>query len=70
MGYFQGYDNYEERCYYYSITKKCIHCGTIFIPKSPNQKYCSRENNPACDDDRISQKLWDNNKHPLQLNTK
>lgn len=32
--------------------KTCAYCGKPFIPNSPTQKYCSREDNPACDDER------------------
>lgn len=37
--------------------KICAHCGQPFTPNSPNQKYCSREDNPACADDRWLQGL-------------
>ena len=46
--------------------KICKHCGGEFWPDSPAQKYCSREENPACDDDRIDAKLWEKGRHPLQ----
>jgi hypothetical protein len=36
-------------------------------PTSPRKKYCTREENPACDDDRISIKLWKQGRHPLQI---
>lgn len=44
----------------------CKHCGSEFWPEFPTQRYCSREDNPACDDDRISARLWKQNRHPLQ----
>ena len=46
--------------------RKCRHCGCEFWPEYAAQQYCSREDNPACDDDRISAKLWKQGKHPLQ----
>ena len=45
----------------------CRHCKSEFLPEFPQQQYCSREDNPACDDDRISLRLWKVGKHPLQL---
>ena len=67
MGYWNGYYNFVDWAYHNNYTKKCNHCGTIFIPNSPNQKYCNREENPACYDDRYFQKLWEKGKHPLQI---
>lgn len=32
--------------------KICPWCGMTFTPTSPAQKYCSREENPACEDTR------------------
>jgi len=70
MGYWHGYENYAD---YFGSTHpemdypKCVHCNTPFLPNSPRQKYCSREDNPACDDDRYFEKLWEKGKHPLQL---
>ena len=67
MGYWNGWSNYEE---WYLRTQRegkvCLHCGERFWPKSGRQKYCSREDNPACDDDRISIRLWNAGNHPLQ----
>jgi hypothetical protein len=67
MGYWNGWSNYED---WYARThnngKLCAHCGSEFWPVNGRQKYCSREENPACHDDRISKKLWDAGKHPLQ----
>ena len=45
----------------------CKHCKHEFWPEYAAQQYCSREENPACDDDRISKRLWEKGKHPLQL---
>lgn len=28
--------------------KRCPHCGELFTPKSPEQQFCLREENPAC----------------------
>lgn len=44
----------EEREY---PPKKCAYCGEEFIPTSPAQKYCSRNENPACDDQRFFDSL-------------
>lgn len=46
--------------------KKCEHCGEHIDIYSNAQKFCSRQDNPACDDDRHFAKLWDKGKHPLQ----
>jgi len=67
MGYWNEYSNFHDWAEAYEYKKKCNHCGEEFIPNSGNQKYCSREENPACDDDRISLRLWKKGKHPLQL---
>lgn len=67
MGYWNGWSNYEEwfgRTY--SKGKICLHCGEEFWPKTGNQKYCRREDNPECCDDRYFAKLWEKGKHPLQ----
>ena len=45
---------------------KCEHCGEVFDKNSNAQKYCSREDNAECQDDRYYQKLWNSGKHPLQ----
>lgn len=37
--------------------RKCAYCGQTFIPTSPAQRYCSREENPACDDYRYLDSL-------------
>ena len=50
--------------------KKCKHCGNEFWPEYFSQQYCSREDNPACDDDRISKRLWKQGKHPYQVKSK
>ena len=66
MGYFQKkYRSIEEA----GIIKKCLHCGQEFEMRSSNQKYCHRQDNPECDDDRYFKKLWEKGKHPLQLAT-
>jgi hypothetical protein len=67
MKYWNGWKNFYEWALMNDYTKKCAHCGNSFTPKNGNQKYCNREDNPECQDDRYFQKLWDNNKHPLQL---
>lgn len=77
MGYFRGWSNFEE-WYYYSGTNRdgegykkfiCKWCGgEIKQPKSENQKYHSRDEDPACDDDRYFDGLWQKGKHPLQKN--
>jgi hypothetical protein len=36
-------------------------------PDSPRKKYCTRDENPSCDDDRYFEDLWNKGKHPLQL---
>lgn len=46
--------------------KTCRHCKSEFWPEIANQQYCSRDDIPACDDDRINAKLWKAGKHPLQ----
>lgn len=45
----------------------CLHCGQINDRNSNNQKYCSRSDNPECNDDRHFMKLWQLGKHPIQL---
>ena len=57
----------EEYMRNHNEGKICKHCKTEFFPEYPQQRYCSREENPACDDDRISLRLWKKGKHPLQL---
>jgi hypothetical protein len=68
MGYWNGWENYGT---WYAMNrnegKKCAHCGGEFWPLSPRQKLCSREDSPACDDDRYFEDLWEKGKHPLQL---
>ena len=44
----------------------CKHCKSEFWPEYAAQQYCSREDNPACDDDRYYKMLWNKGKHPLQ----
>lgn len=71
MGYWHGYENYAD--FVWSTVPewdypKCKHCSASFLPKSPNQKYCQRNDNPWCDDDRYFEMLWNKGKHPLQLN--
>jgi hypothetical protein len=69
LGYWNGWENYED--WYWTVNvhgRKCVHCGCEFSPKSGNQKYCTREENPACDDDRYFEMLWNKGRHPLQLN--
>lgn len=68
MGYWNGESNFYEWAISYGYTKTCKHCRSIFYPKSGNQKFCSREDSPYCDDDRYYAKLWEKGKHPLQLN--
>ena len=65
-------DDYQENYIRNHVDAKiCKHCGSKYWPSSPAQQYCnSREDNPACDDDRINQKLWEKGKHPLQLRDK
>ena len=68
MGYWNGWSNYAEwYIYNNSEGRKCHHCGSEFLPKTGNQKFCSREDDPSCDDDRYFEKLWQKRKHPLQL---
>lgn len=67
MGYWNNWSNFAEWCFYNDYTRICAHCGTEFMPVSGNQKYCNREENPACESDRHFKKLWDKKKHPLQL---
>lgn len=67
MGYWNGYENYFEFAESKGIMIKCAHCGEIVQPHSPSQKYCQREDNPECDDDRYFKSLWQKGKHPLQL---
>jgi len=66
MGYWNGWSNFAEWALVNEYTKQCKCCNEKFYPKSPNQKYCSREDSPECDDNRHYQALWDKNKHPLQ----
>ncbi len=37
--------------------RKCAFCRQTFIPTSPAQRYCSREENPACEDERFFSSL-------------
>lgn len=67
MGYWNGWTNFEEWAVWAEYTRQCAHCKNEFHPKSGNQKYCSREDNPSCDDDRYFEALWQKGKHPLQL---
>lgn len=46
--------------------KKCANCGEIMDIYSNAQKYCPVEDNPECEYDRYSKKLWEKGKHPLQ----
>lgn len=66
MGYWNGWTNFAEWAEVNDYAKECKHCGSKFYPKSANQKYCSREDDPACDDDRYFEMLWNKGKHPLQ----
>lgn len=63
MGYFQHKHSSIADA---GIIKKCKNCNQEIELRSGNQKYCHRDENPQCDDDRHYQKLWDNGKHPLQ----
>lgn len=47
------------------VFKKCEHCGDGIDVYSNAQKYCQRDDNPECCDDRHFSKLWENGKHPL-----
>lgn len=42
--------------------RTCAFCGQTFIPTSPAQRCCPREENPACDDERFFSSL-----SPMQL---
>jgi len=66
-GYWNGWSNFKEWAEVTNYTKTCNHCGNMFVPSSANQKHCSREDNPECDDDRLSERLWNKGKHPLQI---
>lgn len=70
MGYWNGWGNFAEWCWWNDYTRICLHCNNTFMPVSGNQKYCNNENNPACESDRYFQKLWNKGKHPLQLEGK
>ena len=70
MRYWNGYENFEDWANAVQYYKICQHCKSEFIPKSGNQKTCSRENNPECDDDKHFKNLWINGKHPLQIHEK
>ena len=69
-GYWNGWSNFAEWAERNEYIRECEYCKTQFIPNGPTQKYCSREDNPACDDDRYFAELWDKGRHPLQLTGK
>ena len=46
-----------ERLQWEGAPRKCAFCGSVFTPTSPAQRYCSREENPACDDERFLSSL-------------
>jgi hypothetical protein len=56
-------ENYRRNHYKGKI---CKHCKSEFWPEYAAQQYCSREDNPTCDDDRIDKRLWEQGKHFLQ----
>ena len=66
-GYWNGWSNFEEWAEINRHTIICKHCSNEIYPTSGNQRYCNREQSPSCDDDRFFDKLWDNGKHPLQV---
>lgn len=39
--------------------KKCQHCGEKIDMYSYNQKYCQIDDDPACNDERITSKMTD-----------
>lgn len=47
----------ENKSPYEQRQRRCANCGEPFVPGSPSQKYCSREDNPACADERWLQGL-------------
>ena len=53
MGYWNEWSNFKEWAEVNNYTKECEYCGCKFIPNSGNQRFCSREDNPECDDNRI-----------------
>ena len=58
MGYFQNqHANWLEYAERANIERVCEWCNDLFIPLSPNQRFHTREQEPACADDRRNEGL-------------